>query len=284
MSTKITLTDDQVNEVLDHNKDLKYNLFKDTLGAVTIDEKASFPIRLKFYMNKMDLDSQGLIDKITANYSYMVKSKTSIHHYLRGIRIPKLSMVFAIAEALEISPAQLLPAVKGQYIQYTTDHVEMLNNPIYQNDEVKSETEEKVEIEQSFEDEEFVSEFTEETESKEVDEVELVFIDSVDDDEKDLEPLENLGTNQGEENSEIKKIDTEDEEDTSESEVISLIEDQEEDQDEEIIIDSIESQMLEEDDDFDNISLTDDEIEETDNFLKNLFHTVKEIPFDQEND
>ena len=259
MNSTITLTDNQVNEVLDSNIDLKFQLFKDTLGAVVIDEKTPFSLRLKFYMRKMDLDAQGLIDKIKTKYSFMVKSKTSIQHYLRGVRTPKLSMVFAIAEALDVSPAQLLPAVPGQYIEYNTDHVEMLTNPIYaDSSDVDAAITLAIEthLQPQEEKEEALS-----TWASNVDPVLLEFQATLDEDEDEAEDVQ---SRMQEDEAEF----VEEEGDATDPVQID------------IPLEDLEVNQDEEDDDFDDISLIDDDAEAADAFLKDLFDTVEEIPYD----
>tara|TARA_Y100000034_G_scaffold133967_1_gene201090 strand:+ start:7150 stop:7944 length:795 start_codon:yes stop_codon:yes gene_type:complete len=260
MNSTITLTDNQVNEVLDSNIDLKFQLFKDTLGAVVIDEKTPFSLRLKFYMRKMDLDAQGLIDKIKTKYSFMVKSKTSIQHYLRGVRTPKLSMVFAIAEALDVSPAQLLPAVPGQYIEYNTDHVEMLTNPIYADssdvDAAKGGNFQHFRNLSEEEKEEALS-----TWASNVDPVLLEFQATLDEDEDEDEDVQ---SRMQEDEAEF----VEEEGDATDPVQID------------IPLEDLEVNQDEEDDDFDDISLIDDDAEAANAFLKDLFDTVEEIPYD----
>ena len=130
MSINIALSQDQINQILLDNDGNYFQVFCDDNGTETIDERSTFPEKLKFYMKKNNKSTSDLISFFTDNYP-LVKSKASVQHYLTGVRTPKLSVVFAIAECLGIAPANLLPGVPGKYIEYTTNHVEMLSTPTY---------------------------------------------------------------------------------------------------------------------------------------------------------
>ena len=130
MSIKVTLSQDQINKIISSDPEIYFQAFRDDNGTETIDERSTFPEKLKFYMNKINKSVGDLVDFLSTEYP-LIKSKASVHHYLSGVRTPKLSVVFAIAECLEIAPANLLPGVPGKYIDYVTNHVEMLDTPTY---------------------------------------------------------------------------------------------------------------------------------------------------------
>ena len=58
MSINITLTEEQITDVLDKDTDLKYQIFRDSAGPDTITEDSIFPERLKFYMDKKGSNSR----------------------------------------------------------------------------------------------------------------------------------------------------------------------------------------------------------------------------------
>jgi len=126
MSINITLTEEQITDVLNKDTDLKYQVFRDSTGPNTIDENSIFPERLRFYMEKKGSNSSDVVTFFKANYPFLAKSTSTIQHYLNGVRTPGLSTVFALADFLDIAPAQLLPAKPGKYIEYRGDHVEMV--------------------------------------------------------------------------------------------------------------------------------------------------------------
>ena len=135
MSINITLTEEQITDVLDKDTDLKYQIFRDSAGPDTISESSIFPERLKFYMDKKGSNSTDVVTFFKANYPFLAKSTSTIQHYLNGVRTPGLSTVFALADFLDIAPAQLLPAMPGKYIEYKGDHVEMIEpDPIVEED------------------------------------------------------------------------------------------------------------------------------------------------------
>ena len=126
MSIKITLTEEQITDVLDNDSSLKYQLFRDSAGPDSICEDSTFPDRLKFYMDKKGVTSKDVVNFFKTQYPFLAKSTSSIQHYINGVRTPKLSAVFALADFLNIAPALLLPAKPGKYIEYKGDHVEMI--------------------------------------------------------------------------------------------------------------------------------------------------------------
>ena len=134
MSINITLTEEQITDVLDKDIDLKYQLFRDATGPGSISENSTFPERLKFYMDKKGVNSSDVVTFFKSNYPFLAKSTSTIQHYLNGVRTPGLSTVFALADFLDIAPALLLPAKPGKYIAYKGDHVEMIEPEIVEED------------------------------------------------------------------------------------------------------------------------------------------------------
>lgn len=126
MSINITLTEEQITDVLDKDTGLKYQLFRDTTGPDSVCEDSTFPDRLKFYMDKRGVTAKDVVDFFKVQYPFLAKSTSSIQHYINGVRTPRLSAVFALADFLDIAPALLLPAKPGRYIEYKGDHVEMI--------------------------------------------------------------------------------------------------------------------------------------------------------------
>tara|TARA_B100000131_G_scaffold321793_1_gene373774 strand:+ start:1508 stop:2371 length:864 start_codon:yes stop_codon:yes gene_type:complete len=126
MSTTIELTDEQLTSILEADTEVKYQLFKDSAGASSINENSTFPDRLKFYMDKKGVNASDVVAFFKSNYPFLAKSTSSIQHYVNGVRTPRLSAVFALADFLNIAPALLLPAKPGKYIEYVGDHVEMI--------------------------------------------------------------------------------------------------------------------------------------------------------------
>tara|TARA_B100001250_G_C19792226_1_gene787064 strand:+ start:1359 stop:2225 length:867 start_codon:yes stop_codon:yes gene_type:complete len=126
MSTTIKLTDEQLTSILEADTDVKYQLFNDSAGASSINENSTFPDRLKFYMEKKGVNASDVVAFFKTNYPFLAKSTSSIQHYVNGVRTPRLSAVFALADFLDIAPALLLPAKPGKYIEYRGDHVEMI--------------------------------------------------------------------------------------------------------------------------------------------------------------
>lgn len=144
MSIKITLTEEQVTDVLDNDSDLKYQLFRDATGPDLITEESTFPNRLKFYMDKQGVTAKDVVDFFKIKYPFLAKSTSSIQHYINGVRTPRLSAVFALADFLDIAPALLLPAKPGKYIEYKGDHVEMITPEVI--DEPDQDPEEVTEL------------------------------------------------------------------------------------------------------------------------------------------
>ena len=122
---KLNLTPDQVNEML-KNTDTEYLASRDSFGSLEINETSNFPQRLKFYMSKNQKTVNNLVDFFRANYPSLLSSSSSIHHYLRGIRTPKLSVLLGIAECLNVAPSSLLPGKAGNYMVKEDDHVELV--------------------------------------------------------------------------------------------------------------------------------------------------------------
>jgi transcriptional regulator with XRE-family HTH domain len=139
-----------------------------------------------------------------------VKSKASVQHYLSGVRTPKLSVVFAIAECLEVAPANLLPGVPGKYIDFVTNHVEMLDAPIYYEYEKEAESVETDDIDEQ----ESIDTTSDTISGDEVDEANIILeeIEPFLDDLADV--LKDTTTEDEESDSELKEevdIETEDE-------------------------------------------------------------------------
>ena len=122
---KLNLTPEQVTEML-QNTDTEYLSSRDSFGSLTIDETSNFPERLKFYMSKQQKNVNNLVNFFRANYPSLLSSSSSIHHYLRGIRTPKLSVLLGLAECLNIAPSNLLPGKAGNYMVKEADHVELV--------------------------------------------------------------------------------------------------------------------------------------------------------------
>lgn len=122
----LKLSQEQISQILNSNEDTKYLASRDTFGALTINEDSNFPERLKFYMSKTSTTVNTLVDYFRSNYPSLLSSSSSVHHYLRGIRTPKLSVLLGIAECLSIPPCNLLPGKPGSYMVKEDDHVELL--------------------------------------------------------------------------------------------------------------------------------------------------------------
>ena len=123
---ELKLTQEQITQMLGTDDSLKYLASRDSFGALAIDETSNFPQRLKFYMSKNQITVNNLVNFFKANYPSLLSSSSSIHHYLRGIRTPKLSVLLGIAECLNIAPSSLLPGTAGNYMVKEDDHVELL--------------------------------------------------------------------------------------------------------------------------------------------------------------
>ena len=122
---QLKLTPEQISQMLE-NTDTEYNAFRDSFGALTINETSNFPERLKFYMSKKNKSVNNIVDFFKSNYPSLLSSSSSVHHYLRGIRTPKLSVLLGIAECLNIAPSKLLPGKSGSYMVKEDDHVELI--------------------------------------------------------------------------------------------------------------------------------------------------------------
>jgi len=133
---ELKLTPEQISQMLE-NTDTEYIASRDSFGALTIDEASNFPQRLKFYMSKTNKSVSNIVDFFKSNYPSLLSSSSSVHHYLRGVRTPKLSVLLGIAECLNIAPASLLPGKAGNYMVKEDDHVELVISK--SEDETKSE-------------------------------------------------------------------------------------------------------------------------------------------------
>jgi transcriptional regulator with XRE-family HTH domain len=169
MSIKITLNQDQINKVISSDPETYFQAFRDDNGTESVDERSTFPQNLKFYMKKNNKSVTDLVDFLSTEYP-LVKSKASVQHYLSGVRTPKLSVVFAIAECLEVAPANLLPGVPGKYIDFVTNHVEMLDVPTYYEYEKEAESTETDNIDEQ----ESIDTTSDTTPGDEVDEANII--------------------------------------------------------------------------------------------------------------
>jgi len=283
----ITLTSEQINTILKSDKDLKYQMFRDSDTTDSIDETSTFPERLSFIMKKKGTTVKDMLDYFTNNYPFLPKSRSSINHYLKGVRTPKLSMLFAMAEFLEVAPASLLPGVHAKYIEYKGDHVEMLKDPelIVMNVKVD-------------EDIDFDS-----LEVEEYNHVpnELVFMDSIQEDNEDLCEHNNQINANCSDFDDIQEEETVDEVVIEESEFteaeVEVMEDLENIPDpqqdtlldylEEEVSDFVEDELEEEDLDLDNLNSEDSsESKSADDFLKSLLSGASDdyqTPFERNN-
>tara|TARA_R100000152_G_C6759037_1_gene182946 strand:- start:482 stop:1261 length:780 start_codon:yes stop_codon:yes gene_type:complete len=123
---ELKLTPEQISQMLSET-DSTYISSRDSFGALTIDETSNFPQRLKFYMSKNNKSVKNIVEYFKVNYPSLLSSSSSVHHYLRGIRTPKLSVLLGIAECLNIAPSNLLPGKAGSYMVKEDDHVELIS-------------------------------------------------------------------------------------------------------------------------------------------------------------
>jgi len=126
----ITLSQEQIQEIIVNDDQAKYSIFRDTCGTLSVTETDNFPDKLRFYMKRSDKSAKDVATFFRNTYPTLLSSSSSIHHYIRGIRTPKLSVLMGLAECLNIAPALLLPGVAGSYIVKQANHVEMTRKPI----------------------------------------------------------------------------------------------------------------------------------------------------------
>tara|TARA_B100000131_G_scaffold280331_1_gene286136 strand:- start:8996 stop:9820 length:825 start_codon:yes stop_codon:yes gene_type:complete len=267
MSINITLTEEQITDVLDKDTDLKYQIFRDSAGPDTITEDSIFPERLKFYMDKKGSNSSDVVAFFKANYPFLAKSTSTIQHYLNGVRTPGLSTVFALADFLDIAPAQLLPAKPGKYIEYKGDHVEMIE-PIKADPSPSDPIDHNVVIEEEdyMEGDPLIRESSDSTISEDIptpvetnsyiENNNVVFQDSLDE-----TPEEAIEDNQ----------------DIADSDTTESIEKESEEVE---IAPEVEDSTSIEDDDFDLDDLSDKQ-DQADQFLKDLFSDSSTTPYDE---
>ncbi|MAG50202.1 hypothetical protein CL621_01010 [archaeon] len=125
---QLVLNEDQISQIIADDPEIKYSIFRDDNGSLSIDESSNFPERLRFYMKKTGASVSDLVNYFRLNYPTLLSSPSSIHHYFRGVRTPKLSVLMGISEYLDIAPALLLPGIPGEYIRKEDNHVELILN------------------------------------------------------------------------------------------------------------------------------------------------------------
>lgn len=135
MSFNLSLTENQIKEILASDSEIGLSFFRDSNGNDIISEGDNFHTRLKFYLGKTGTTRSELLDYFRTNYPTLLSSESGLNHIINGIRTPKLSVVMAMAECLEIAPASLLPGVPGYFITKESDHVELVDNPELFSDE-----------------------------------------------------------------------------------------------------------------------------------------------------
>lgn len=130
MSFNLSLTEDQIKTIMEADPAIGLTFFRDSNGSETISEGDNFHTRLKFYINKTGSTRGEMLAYFRNAYPTLLSSESGLNHIINGIRTPKLSVVMAMAEFLEIAPALLLPGVAGSFIVKEDNHVELLDNPI----------------------------------------------------------------------------------------------------------------------------------------------------------
>jgi len=141
----LSLTEDQIKTIMESDPNMGLAFFRDSNGNETISEGDNFHTRLKFYLSKLGSTKGELLTYFRNAYPTLLSSESGLNHILNGIRTPKLSVVMAMAEFLEVAPAALLPGVPGKFIVKEDNHVELLSTPVL----FSAEQEETEEVEET---------------------------------------------------------------------------------------------------------------------------------------